>query len=55
MLFFHVKRLTNENPMPPEDLERAKLSIINFLGKGIVCEDEMACHLVVASSDTRHR
>ncbi|XP_005102218.1 proteasome adapter and scaffold protein ECM29 [Aplysia californica] len=48
------KRLTAENPMMPEELEKVKLSVIRFMGSGLVEEEEAACHFVVASSDTRH-
>ena len=50
-----LKRLTGDSPLMPEELEKAKLSIINFLGSGVVPEEEAVCHFVVASSDTRHR
>ncbi|GFS17153.1 proteasome-associated protein ECM29-like protein, partial [Elysia marginata] len=49
-----LKRLTGDSPLMPEELEKAKLSIINFLGSGVVQEEEVVCHFVVASSDTRH-
>ena len=49
------QRLTAEDPMQPEELEKTKMSIITFLGSGIFEEEETACHFVVASSDTRHR
>ncbi|CAL1546641.1 unnamed protein product [Lymnaea stagnalis] len=48
------RRLTAENPLVPEELEKVKLSIITFLGSGVLEEAETACHFVVASSDTRH-
>lgn len=48
------RRLTAENPMLPEELEKVKLSIITFLGSGVLEEAETVCHFVVASSDTRH-
>ncbi|GFO03251.1 proteasome-associated protein ecm29-like protein [Plakobranchus ocellatus] len=49
-----LKRVTGDNPLLPEELEKAKLSIINFLGSGVVPEEEIVCHFVVAASDTRH-
>ncbi|KAI8774268.1 proteasome-associated protein ECM29 [Biomphalaria glabrata] len=48
------KRLIGETPMVPEELEKAKLSIITFLASGVLTESETVCHFVVASSDTRH-
>ncbi|XP_059151870.1 proteasome adapter and scaffold protein ECM29-like [Physella acuta] len=48
------RRLTAENPLVPEQLEKAKLSIITFLGSGVLEEADVVCHFVVASSDTRH-
>ncbi|BFY99626.1 hypothetical protein BsWGS_02666 [Bradybaena similaris] len=48
------QRLISENPLPPDELEKAKLNIITFITSGVVEESDIACHLVVASSDTRH-
>ncbi|CAG5117500.1 unnamed protein product, partial [Candidula unifasciata] len=48
------QRLISENPLSPDDLEKAKLNIITFITSGVVEESDIACHLVVASSDTRH-
>ncbi|ESP05333.1 hypothetical protein LOTGIDRAFT_103320 [Lottia gigantea] len=49
-----LKRVLGENPMTPEGLEKAKLGILNFLGAGILSDNDLVCHYIVASSDTRH-
>ncbi|KAH9523696.1 hypothetical protein Btru_040672 [Bulinus truncatus] len=48
------RRVIGDNPMVPEELEKAKLSIITFLASGVLHEAETVCHFVVAASDTRH-
>ncbi|XP_056640479.1 proteasome adapter and scaffold protein ECM29 [Diorhabda sublineata] len=47
------KRLINNNPMKPEELEEIKLGIVKFLGQGVFLKEEILPHLVVAASDTR--
>ncbi|XP_070194752.1 proteasome adapter and scaffold protein ECM29-like isoform X2 [Littorina saxatilis] len=49
-----LKRVLGETPLSPENLEKAKLGIITFLSSEIFSEKEVACHFVIASSDTRH-
>nr|KAG5691476.1 hypothetical protein BaRGS_026251 [Batillaria attramentaria] len=49
-----LKRVLGESPLSPENLEKAKLGILTFLSSEVMSEAEVACHFVVASSDTRH-
>ena len=49
-----LKRVQGETPLTPEQLEKAKLGVINFISSEILTENEVALHLVIASSDTRH-
>ncbi|KAK5644780.1 hypothetical protein RI129_006080 [Pyrocoelia pectoralis] len=50
---YSFKRVTNEFPLHPEELEQIKLGIVKFLGSGIFSDDEILIHLIVAASDTR--
>jgi hypothetical protein len=50
-----LKRVLGESPLTPENLEKAKLGIVGFLSSEILPEAEVACHYIIASSDTRHR
>ncbi|GAB1605474.1 proteasome adapter and scaffold protein ECM29-like [Argonauta hians] len=49
-----LKRVTGENPLKPEDLEKCKLGILNFLGSGIFPDEKVVCHYIVGAADTRH-
>lgn len=49
-----LKRVTGDNPLKPEELERCKLGILNFLGAGIFPDDNVICHYIIAAADTRH-
>lgn len=49
-----LKRVTGDNPLKPEELEKCKLGILNFLGGGIFPDDNVVCHYVIAAADTRH-
>ncbi|XP_070562742.1 proteasome adapter and scaffold protein ECM29-like isoform X2 [Ptychodera flava] len=49
-----VKRLLGENIPDPEQIEKNKVGILNFLGADILTEQEVICHLIVGCSDTRH-
>lgn len=50
-----LKRVTGDNPLKPEELEKCKLGILNFLGAGIFPDDNVICHYIIAAADTRHR
>lgn len=50
-----LKRVLGDSPLSPENLEKAKLGILNFLSSEVLSEGEAVCHYVIASSDTRHR
>ncbi len=50
-----LKRVTGDNPLKPEELEKCKLGILNFLGAGIFPDDHVVCHYIIAAADTRHR
>ena len=50
-----LKRVLGDSPLSPENLEKAKLGILNFLSSEVLSEGEVVCHYVIASSDTRHR
>ncbi|XP_076462653.1 proteasome adapter and scaffold protein ECM29-like isoform X2 [Babylonia areolata] len=49
-----LKRVLGESPLTPENLEKAKMGVLNFLGSEIFSESEVVCHYVIGSSDTRH-
>ena len=48
------KRVSGEAPSKAEDLEKAKVGIVKFLGKCLLPEMDVAIHLIVAMADTRH-
>ena len=48
------KRITGDNPLSPEALEKTKLSVLKFIGMELFEEEEVVVHYVVGSSDTRH-
>ena len=50
-----LKRVLGDSPLSPENLEKAKLGILNFLSSEVLSEGAVVCHYVIASSDTRHR
>ncbi|KAK4875583.1 hypothetical protein RN001_012005 [Aquatica leii] len=50
---YSFKRVTNEFPLHPEELEQIKLGIVKFLASGIFSDEEILIHLIVAASDTR--
>lgn len=47
------KRATGETQMKPEQLEETKLGIVKFLSNGILNEQPIVPHLIVAAADTR--
>ncbi|XP_077980977.1 proteasome adapter and scaffold protein ECM29-like [Glandiceps talaboti] len=49
-----MKRVLGENIPEPEQIERNKVGILNFLGADVLPEEDVVCHLIVGSSDTRH-
>ncbi|KAK3091483.1 hypothetical protein FSP39_020174, partial [Pinctada imbricata] len=51
---YAFRRVTGDNPLAPEDLEKAKIGIIKFLGADLFKEEEVVCHYVIAAADTRH-
>ena len=48
------KRVAGETPMKAELLEKTKVKVLKFLGKGLFPESEIALHLIVGTADTRH-
>lgn len=50
---YTFKRVTNDNPLRPEELEEIKLGIVKFLATGIFSDDEILVPLIVAAADTR--
>ena len=42
------KRVSGEAPIKAEDLEKAKVGIVKFLGKCLLPEMDVAIHLIVA-------
>ncbi|KAF5283686.1 hypothetical protein FQR65_LT13757 [Abscondita terminalis] len=50
---YSFKRLSNEFPLHPEDLEQFKLGIVKFIASGIFTDEEIFIHLIVAAADTR--
>lgn len=48
------KRVTGDNALTPEGLEKAKIGVLKFLGAGILAEEDVICHYVIAAADTRH-
>ncbi|XP_061192483.1 proteasome adapter and scaffold protein ECM29-like [Saccostrea echinata] len=51
---YSLRRVTGDNPMSAEALEKSKLGIIKFLGAELFPENAVICHYIIASSDTRH-
>ncbi|CAI9736898.1 adapter and scaffold ECM29-like [Octopus vulgaris] len=49
-----LKRVTGDNPLKPEELEKCKLGILNFLGSGIFPDEKVVCHYIIGAADTRH-
>lgn len=52
---YSKRRVVGDNPLNPESLEKAKIGVLKFLGAGLIDENLVVCHYVIASSDTRHR
>ncbi|XP_071444179.1 proteasome adapter and scaffold protein ECM29-like [Hetaerina americana] len=50
---YSFKRVTGENMLSPEELEKTKLGIVKFLSSGVFPEKDILIHLVVAVADTR--
>jgi proteasome component ECM29 len=48
------KRVAGPTPVKAEDLEKTKVKILKFLGKGYFSEGDIAMHLIVGTADTRH-
>lgn len=40
-------------PMTAERLEQTKLGILKFLSTGVLPNEEIICHLIIAAADTR--
>ncbi|XP_021353886.1 proteasome-associated protein ECM29 homolog [Mizuhopecten yessoensis] len=51
---YSFKRVTGDNALTPESLEKTKIGVLKFLGAGILTEEDVICHYVVAAADTRH-
>ncbi|XP_014680930.1 PREDICTED: proteasome-associated protein ECM29 homolog [Priapulus caudatus] len=51
---YALKRVTGDNPLSPEALEKAKTGIVKFLAAEFFSPEDIVCQLVVATSDTRH-
>lgn len=48
------KRVTSGDvPMTPEKLEQTKLAIVKFLATGVLSNNDIICHLIIAAADTR--
>lgn len=50
---FGWKRAAGEAPMKPEQLEETKLGIVKFMSSGILGEQAILPHLIIAAADTR--
>ncbi len=48
------KRVAGETPVKAEVIERNKIGVVKFLGKGLLDGRDLALQLAVALSDTRH-
>ncbi|KAG8228635.1 hypothetical protein J437_LFUL008286 [Ladona fulva] len=48
---YSLRRVTGENALSKEDLEKTKVGILNFLSSGILPEEDIILHLVVGSAD----
>lgn len=51
---YSFKRVTNENPLKPEELEKIKLGVVKFLASGVMNDADILLHLIVAAADTRY-
>lgn len=51
---YTFRRVTGDNALPPEGLEKAKIGVLKFLGGGILAEEDVICHYIIAAADTRH-
>ena len=49
-----VRRVIGECDWSPDCIEKCKVAALNFLDSGLFVDTEVACHVVVASSDSRH-
>lgn len=48
------KRVTSgDTPMTPGLLEQTKLGVVKFLSTGILSNNDIICHLIIAAADTR--
>lgn len=47
------KRASGDTQMKPEHLEETKLGIVKFMSSGILGEQDIVPHLIVAAADTR--
>lgn len=50
---YTYKRVTAENPLKAEELEKVKLGIVKFLASGVLNDADILIHLIVAAADTR--
>nr|XP_022915862.1 proteasome-associated protein ECM29 homolog isoform X1 [Onthophagus taurus] len=50
---YTYKRVLNENPLKPDELEQIKLGIIKFLANDIFPNEDILIHMIVAAADTR--
>ncbi|KAL3868785.1 hypothetical protein ACJMK2_041546 [Sinanodonta woodiana] len=48
------RRVTGDAPIDPDQLEKSKLGILKFLRADLFPEQDIVCHYVIATSDTRH-
>ncbi|XP_060085987.1 proteasome adapter and scaffold protein ECM29-like [Ylistrum balloti] len=51
---YSFRRVAGDNALTPEALEKAKIGVLKFLGAGILAEEDVICHYIVAAADTRH-
>ena len=47
------KRAVGETQMKPEQLEETKLAIVKFVSGGVLGEQAILPHLIIAAADTR--
>lgn len=47
------KRAVGETQMKPEQLEETKLAIVKFVSSGVLGEQAILPHLIIAAADTR--
>lgn len=50
---YTYKRVTSENPLKAEELEKVKLGIVKFLASGVYADADVLLHFIVAAADTR--